>query len=235
MCGGRSSSALVLASAVGAKIGAGRAPGKSRARQRAAAQQARERACHRAAARGNSAPIRRRQTTGRHRGARAWDFTARWRWSPARARASARRRRRRLAEAGARVVLVARNEEKILEAAGAIGDLALRGALRRHRSRRRRRALRHDRRPLRPARRGFQQRRRRAHLQGDRRRELGRMAACGRREPRRRLPDRARRLPDDARAVAQGRADHQQRLDLGDDAAARLDRLHRLETCDHRA
>ena len=68
-----------------------------------------------------------------------------------------------------------------------------------------------------------------------RRRQLAGLAAGAVGEPRRRLPGRRGGLPADARAAAAGRADHQQRLDLGARAALRLGALHRVQARDHRA
>ena len=158
--------------------------------------------------------------------------------SPARARGSAPRTARAFAKAGWKVVLAARNGDKLAEVVASLGgdggnclavacDVtdpasveALFAAHRRH---------------PRPPRRGLQQRRRQHRRQARRRRHLGRVAQGRLGQPRRRLPDRLRRLPHDARPVAPGRAHHQQRLDLGLRPALRLGRLHRLEARDHRA
>ena len=63
----------------------------------------------------------------------------------------------------------------------------------------------------------------------------GAVARRRRHQPDRRLSVHARGLPDDEGAVAAGRADHQQRLDLRARAAAELGALHRHQARDHRA
>ena len=66
--------------------------------------------------------------------------------------------------------------------------------------------------------------------------ELGGLAPGAVGQPRRRVPDRARAAFRQMRdAVAAGRPDHQQRLDLGLCAASRVGCLHRLQARDHRA
>ena len=88
---------------------------------------------------------------------------------------------------------------------------------------------------VRAARRALQQRRHLGAGSAARRSDDGAVARRRRHQPDRRLPVHARRLPDDEGAIAAGRTDHQQRLDLRAGAAAELGALHRHQARDHRA
>ncbi len=142
-----------------------------------------------------------------------------------------------LARAGWHVALAGRRREKLDEVAREIGFLG-------------RRAIAHGcdvgdpeavkglfatiEKRLRPARSPVQQRRawraRRAH----RRTDLRAMEGGGRRQSQRRLSLRARSLRPDEAPEPAGRADHQQRLDLGPCAPAVLGPLYGDEARDHR-
>ena len=129
-----------------------------------------------------------------------------------------------LARAGWHVAVTGRRREKLDEVAREIGLLG-------------RRAIAHacdvgdpeavkglfadDRTRLRPARPPVQQRRARRARRAARRTDLRAVEGGGRRQPQRRIPLRARRLRPDEAAEAAGRADHQQRLDLGPRARGR--------------
>ncbi|CAA9292610.1 MAG: Putative oxidoreductase, partial [uncultured Friedmanniella sp.] len=96
-------------------------------------------------------------------------------------------------------------------------------------------AVRHRRRRARPGGPAVQQRRPRL-LGADARRDLADgLAGRRRRQPHRGVPLHPGGVPGDAGAAAPGRADHQQRLDLGDDPASALGPLRRHQARAHRA
>ena len=87
---------------------------------------------------------------------------------------------------------------------------------------------------LRPARPAVQQRRHRRRRRSARGADRRAVAGGGRRQPDRRLPLHPGGVPHDEGAGPAGRADHQQRLDLGPRAAAALRPLHGDQARDHR-